>query len=205
MLTGFDLQGKTLGVVGAGRIGLHAIRIGRGFGMRVLTHDVRRDPFLADLLGFAYAPLDALLAESDIVSLHCPLIPATRHIIGRAQFDLMKQGALLVNTARGGLVDTDALIEALDSGRLGGAGLDVIEGEELIKEEKQLLHEPHTLEQLRAATRNRILLARDDVVYTPHNAFNSQEALERILDTTIANLEAFRAGAPINLVAPPAA
>jgi D-lactate dehydrogenase len=205
MLTGFDLQGKTLGVVGAGRIGLHAIRIGRGFGMRVLTYDVRRDPFLADLLGFSYAPLDALLAESDIVSLHCPLIPATRHIIGRAQFDLMKQGALLVNTARGGLVDTDALIEALDSGRLGGAGLDVIEGEELIKEERQLLHEPHTLEQFRAATRNRLLLARDDVVYTPHNAFNSQEALERILDTTIANLEAFRAGTPNNLVSLPSA
>jgi len=205
MLTGFDLQGKTLGVVGAGRIGLHAIRIGRGFGMRVLTYDVRRDPFLADLLGFSYVSLDTLLAESDIVSLHCPLIPATRHIIGAAQLHRMKPGALLVNTARGGLVDTDALIEALDAGRLGGAGLDVIEGEELIKEEKQLLHEPHTLEQLRAATRNRILLGRDDVVYTPHNAFNSQEALERILDTTIANLEAFRAGTPINLVSAPAA
>lgn len=200
MLTGFDLQGKTLGVVGAGRIGLHAIRIGRGFGMRVLTHDIRRDPFLADLLGFSYAPLETLLAESDIVSLHCPLTPATHHIIGPAQLRRMKPGALLINTARGGLVDTDALIEALDGGRLGGAGLDVVEGEELIKEEKQLLYEPHTLEQLRAATRNRILLARDDVVYTPHNAFNSREALERILDTTIANLEAFRAGAPINMV-----
>ena len=116
MLTGFDLQGKTLGVIGAGRIGLHAIRIGRGFGMRVLTYDVRRDPFLADLLGFSYAPLEALLAESDIVSLHCPLIPSTRHIIGREQFARMKPGALLINTARGGLVDTDALIEALDSG-----------------------------------------------------------------------------------------
>ena len=198
MLTGFDLQGKTLGVVGAGHIGLHAIRIGRGFGMRVLTHDVRRDPFLADLLGFSYVSLETLLAESDIVSLHCPLTPATRHIIGPAQLRRMKPGALLINTARGGLVDTDALIEALNGGRLGGAGLDVIEGEELIKEEKQLLYEPHTLEQLRAATRNRILLGRDDVVYTPHNAFNSREALERILDTTIANLEAFRAGTPIN-------
>jgi D-lactate dehydrogenase len=201
MLTGFDLQGKTLGVVGAGRIGLHAIRIGRGFGMRVLTYDVRRDPFLADLLGFSYAPLETLLAESDIVSLHCPLTPATRHIIGPAQLRQMKKGALLINTARGALVDTDALIAALDAGQLGGAGLDVVEGEELIKEEKQLLYEPHTLEQFRAATRNRLLLARDDVVFTPHNAFNSQEALERILDTTIANLEAFRAGAPINTVA----
>jgi D-lactate dehydrogenase len=200
MLTGFDLQGKTLGVVGAGRIGLHAIRIGRGFGMRVLTHDVRRDPFLADLLGFSYATLDTLLAESDIVSLHCPLTAETRHVIGREQLARMKRGALLINTARGPLVDTDALIEALDSGHLGGAGLDVIEGEELVKEEKQLLLEPHTLEQFRAATRNRVLLSRDDVVFTPHNAFNSREALERILDTTIANLEAFRAGKPINVV-----
>ena len=166
MLTGFDLQGKTLGVIGAGLIGLHAIRIGRGFGMRVLTYDVRRNPFMADLLGFSYASLDMLLAESDIVSLHCPLLPATRHIIGRAQFARMKKGALLINTARGGLVDTDALIEALDSGKLGGAGLDVVEDEELVKEEKQLLQEPHTLEQFRAATRNRILLSRDDVVFT---------------------------------------
>jgi D-lactate dehydrogenase len=200
MLTGFDLQGKTLGVIGAGRIGLHAIRIGRGFGMRVLTYDVRRDPFLADLLGFSYAPLETLLEQSDIVSLHCPLIPSTRHILGREQFARMKPGALLINTARGGLVDTDALIEALDSGKLGGAGLDVVEDEELVKEEKQLLQEPHTLEQFRAATRNRMLLSRDDVVFTPHNAFNSQEALERILDTTIANLEAFRVGEPINKV-----
>jgi D-lactate dehydrogenase len=204
MLTGFDLQGKTLGVIGAGRIGLHAIRIGRGFGMRVLTYDVHRDPFLADLLGFSYAPLETLLADSDIVSLHCPLIPSTRHIIGRAQIAQMKPGALLINTARGGLVDTDALIEALDSRKLSGAGLDVVEDEELVKEEKQLLQEPHTLEQFRAATRNRMLLARDDVVFTPHNAFNSREALERILDTTIANLEAFHAGAPINLVGPSA-
>ena len=200
MLTGFDLQGKTLGIIGSGRIGLHAIRIGRGFGMRVLTYDVRRDPFLADLLGFSYASLETLLAESDIVSLHCPLIPATRHILGRDQFARMKKGALVINTARGGLIDTDALIEALDSGKLGGTGLDVVEDEDLVKEERQLLLEPHTLEQFRAATRNRLLLSRDDVVFTPHNAFNSREALERILDTTIANLEAFQTGLPINTV-----
>ena len=200
MLTGFDLQGKTLGIIGSGRIGLHAIRIGRGFGMHVLTYDIRRDPFLADLLGFSYASLETLLAESDIVSLHCPLITATRHILGRDQFARMKKGALIINTARGGLIDTDALIEALDSGKLGGAGLDVVEDEDLVKEERQLLLEPHTLEQFRAATRNRLLLSRDDVVFTPHNAFNSREALERILDTTIANLEAFRTGSPINSV-----
>ena len=200
MLTGFDLQGKTIGVIGAGRIGLHVIRIARGFGMQVLAFDVRRDPFLADLLGFCYVELERLLAESDIVTLHCPLTRATHHLIGREQFRKMRRGALLINTARGALVDTDALVEALESGQLSGAGLDVLEGEELIKEEKQLLHERLDVERLRTAVRNRVLLARDDVVFTPHNAFNSHEALVRILDTTLANLQAYRAGQPINRV-----
>jgi D-lactate dehydrogenase len=108
---------------------------------------------------------------------------------------------MIVNTARGGLIDTDALVEALESGKLGGAGLDVLEGEELIKEEKQLLQQPLDVERLRMAVRNRVLLARDDVVFTPHNAFNSREALVRILDVTLANLEAFRGGQPVHRVA----
>lgn len=199
-LTGFDLQGKTIGVVGAGHIGLHVIRIARGLGMRVLAYDVRRDPFLADLLGFEYATLDRLLAESDIVTLHSPLTPGTHHLIGREQFTRMKPGAMIVNTGRGGLIDTDAMVEALESGKLGGAGLDVLEGEELIKEEKQLLQQPPDMERLRTAVRNRVLLARENVVFTPHNAFNSREALVRILEVTLANLEAFRAGQPVNRV-----
>jgi len=200
-LTGFDLQGKMIGVIGAGHIGLHVIRIARGFGMRVLAYDVHRDPFLADLLGFAYATMDALLAESDIVTLHCPLTEATHHLLGREQFSRMKRGSFLVNTARGGLLDTDALVEALETGQLGGAGLDVLEGEELIKEEKQLLQQPVDVERLRMAVRNRVLLSRDDVVFTPHNAFNSHEALMRILEVTLTNLEAFRAGQPVHRVA----
>jgi D-lactate dehydrogenase len=200
-LTGFDLQGKTIGVVGAGHIGLHVIRIARGFGMRVLGFDVRRDPFLADLLGFEYVTMERLLEESDIVTLHSPLTDRTHHLLGRAEFSRMKPGVMIVNTARGGLIDTDALVEALESGKVGGAGLDVLEGEELIKEEKQLLHQPLNVERLRMAVRNRVLLARDNVVFTPHNAFNSREALVRILEVTLANLEAFRAGQPVNRVA----
>ena len=199
-LTGFDLQGKTIGVIGAGHIGLHVIRIARGFGMRVLAFDIRRDPFLADLLGFEYVTMDRVLAESDIVTLHSPLTDKTHHMLGREQFAGMKCGAMIVNTARGGLIDTDALVEALESGKLGGAGLDVLEGEELIKEEKQLLQQPLDVERLRMAVRNRVLLARDDVVFTPHNAFNSREALVRILDVTLANLEAFRGGQPVHRV-----
>ncbi len=201
MLTGFDLQGKTIGVVGAGRIGLHVIRIARGFGMRVMAFDVRRDTLLADLLGFQYVSMDQLLTESDIVSLHCPLTSETHHLIGTEAIQRMKPGALLINTARGGLVDTDALVQALDSGHLAGAGLDVLEGEELIREEKELLHEKHDIEKLRAALRTRLLMGRDDVVFTPHNAFNSHEALRRILDTTVENLLAFQAGQPVNRVA----
>src|SRR5579872_4824980 len=199
-LTGFDLQGKTIGVIGVGHIGLHVIRIARGFGMRVVAYDVRMEPFLADLLGFSYVSMDQLLAESDIVSLHCPLTDKTHHMIGRTQFSRMKRGALLINTSRGGLVDTDALVGALESGRLGGAGLDVLEGEELIKEEKQLLQQSVDVDRLRTAVRNRVLLSREDVVFTPHNAFNSREALVRILEVTLANLEAFRAGQPVHRV-----
>ncbi len=200
-LTGFDLQGKTIGVIGAGHIGLHVIRIARGFGMRVLAFDVHRDPFLADLLGFTYVTLEQLLAEGDIVTLHCPLTDQTHHLLGRPQFAAMKSGAYLINTSRGGLVDTDALSEALETGKLSGAGLDVLEGEELIKEEKQLLQQPLDVERLRTVVRNRVLLSREDVVFTPHNAFNSREALIRILDVTLANLEAFRLGQPVHLVA----
>jgi D-lactate dehydrogenase len=168
--------------------------------MRVLAFDVRRDPFLADLLGFEYATMDGLLAESDIVTLHSPLTDQTHHLLGREQFARMKAGVMIVNTARGGLIDTDALVEALESGRVGGAGLDVLEGEELIKEEKQLLQQPLNVERLRMALRNRVLLARDNVVFTPHNAFNSREALVRILEVTLSNLEAFRAGKPMHQV-----
>ena len=200
-LTGFDLQGKTIGVVGAGHIGLHVIRIARGFGMRVLAFDVTCEPFLADLLGFEYVPMARLLEESDIVTLHGPLTEKTHHLLGREQIARMKTGSLLVNTSRGGLVDTDALVDALESGKLSGAGLDVLEGEELIKEERQLLQQPLDVERLRMALRNRVLLARENVVFTPHNAFNSREALVRILEVTLANLEAFRTGQPVRRVA----
>jgi D-lactate dehydrogenase len=200
-LTGFDLQGKTIGVIGAGHIGLHVIRIARGFGMRVLAFDVHREAFLADLLGFEYVSLQRLLSESDVVTLHSPLNEKTYHLLGREQLALMKSGAMVVNTARGALIDTDALVAALESGRIGGAGLDVLEGEELIKEEKQLLQEPLDVERLRMAVRNRVLLSRDNVVFTPHNAFNSREALVRILEVTLENIEAFRAGQPVHRVA----
>ena len=199
-LQGFDLKGKTLGVVGAGHIGLHVIKMAKGFGMEVLVSDVRKDVFLSEVLDFRYVPLETLLRHADIVSLHTPYLPSTHHLMNRKTFSLMKRGALLINTARGGLVETDALVWALDHGIVGGVGLDVLEGEELVKEERQLLSKDFPKEKLATALRNHILLHRENVVITPHIAFDSREALQRILDTTAANIAGFLSGSPINLV-----
>jgi D-lactate dehydrogenase len=199
-LRGFDLKDKTIGVIGAGHIGLHVIRIARGFGMNVLAFDPRRDRFLAEVLGFAYADLDDVLARADILTLHAPDNSHTHHLINRANIHRLKRGAILINTSRGGLVDTTALLEALDQGILAGAGLDVLEGEEAVLEESALLSDQTNPELLRRAIQNHLILKKPNVVFTPHNAFNSQEALERILETTADNIRAFAAGTPKNVV-----
>jgi D-lactate dehydrogenase len=199
-LRGFDLKGKTLGVLGAGAIGLHLIRMAKGFGMEVLAYDARPQPLLAEVLGFRYAPLDEVLSASDVVSIHLPLIPETRHLINDATIRRMKRGAILVNTARGAIVDTRALVTALNEGILGGAGLDVLEGEESIKEEAQLLSDALPVEKLRTLVQSYTLLNRDNVLITPHVGFYSREAEERIMETTIENIRGFCGGKPQNLV-----
>ncbi len=199
-LRGFDLAGKTLGVVGAGRIGLHVVKIAKGFGMHVVAYDVRHEPLLAEVLGFRYAPLEELLRISDVISLHCPYSPKTHHLINSETIRHVKRGALMINTARGGLIDPAALTAALDEGILAGAALDVLEGEELLKDERQILAQPLAQDKLRTLLLNHSLLNRDNVVITPHIAFNSREAVQRILDTTIQNIRAFLAGEPQNLV-----
>jgi D-lactate dehydrogenase len=199
-LQGFDLKGKTLGVVGTGRIGTHVIRMAQGFGMRVLAFDVHRNTLISDALGFSYAPFETLLRESDIITLHTPYMPATHHLINGGNIRRMKKGSLLINTARGGLVDTEALTRALDAGHLAGAGLDVLEGEEIIKEENQILSHQFPAEKMRTVLQNHLLLHRENVVITPHIAFNSKEAFQRILQTTLANIQSFRDGTPENLV-----
>ncbi len=199
-LQGFDLQGKTLGVVGTGHIGVHVIRIARGFGMNVVAYDVAKNSFMAETLGFTYVPFDKLLSQADIISLHAPYNPQTHHMINKENIRKIKRGALLINTARGGLVETEALAIALDQGILSGAGLDVLEGEELIKEERQILSKQFSLDHLKTLLQNHILLNRENVVITPHIAFNSKEAALRIIDTTISNIQAFLAGKPENQV-----
>ena len=199
-LKGFDLKDKTLGVVGAGRIGLHVIRIAKGFGMNVLAYDVNQNNLLAEVLGFEYVSLEELLSKSDVITLHVPYNKFTHHLINKDRVKLMKKGAILINTARGAVVDTEALIEALNKRILAGAGLDVLEGEELIKEEKQLLYDPKKLEVLSNLVKGHILLSKENVVFTPHIAFYSQEALERILEITVQNILTFSSGNSQNVV-----
>jgi D-lactate dehydrogenase len=199
-LRGLDLRGRTIGLIGVGHIGLHTAKIARGFGMHVLAADPRPQPLLAELVGFRYVGLEELVASADIVSLHAPLVPATRHVVDRELLKRFKRGALLVNTARGGLVDTEALLWALDEGILAGAGLDVLEGEELLTEDRRRLALERDEASLRVLVENQLLAGREDVVVTPHIGFDSIEAVQRIAEVTATNVAAFLAGHPENLV-----
>lgn len=200
-LRGFDLSGKTLGVVGTGHIGAHMVRMAQGFGMRVIAFDARPNQDLAHTLAFTYMSLEELLAESDIVTLHVPYNPHTHHLINRENIQKMKRGAYLINTARGAVVETDALIEALKAGVLAGAALDVLEEEGELNNEETLLTAPHPNEKaLKVTLENHYLIEHPRVIVTPHLAFNTQEAVERILNTTIENIQNFAAGSPTNLV-----
>ena len=200
-LRGFDLCGRTFGVIGTGAIGRRAAAIARGFGMPVLAHDQTPDAALAERVGFRYVDLQTLLEQSDVVSLHVPGGPATERMIGEAEFARMKPGAVLINTARGSVVDVQALLRALASGKLRAAGLDVLPEEPAVREEAELLRRyferEHNLDTLLA---DHILLRLRNVLITPHSAFNTEEALQRILAVTRGNIEAFAAGRPRNLV-----
>jgi D-lactate dehydrogenase len=198
-----DLRGRVLGLVGTGHIGIHVAKIGRGFGMEVLAADPLPQPLLAEVIGFRYLPLEEMVAQADIISLHAPYTPATHHLVDRRLLVRFKPGALLVNTARGGLVDTEALLWALDEGILRGAGLDVLEGEELLTEDRRLLALERDQDALRRLVENQLLAGREDVVVTPHIGFDSVEAVQRIVDVTAHNVAAFLAGRPENLVTPP--
>jgi D-lactate dehydrogenase len=199
-LQGFDLLGRTLGVIGTGHIGLHVAKIGRGFGMRVLAYDVHPRTLNADIVGFEYVEQDELVAQSDILTLHVPYLPATHHLVDRELLSKVKRGALLINTARGGLVDTGALLWALDEGILSGAGLDVLEGEEILTEDRRLLAVQADQNKLRSLLKTELLAGRENVVITPHIAFNSTEAVQRITDVTAGNVAGFLAGKPANVV-----
>lgn len=200
-LRGFDLENKTLGLIGMGHIGANVAKIARGFEMKIIASDPKPDKALMKKLGIKMVSLEDLLQDSDIISLHAPLNKFTYHLINKHNIMTIKKGAYIINTARGGLIETEALIKALDKGILSGAGIDVLEEESAIKEEKELLGKTQKEnEKLRTILQNRILSSNPRVIITPHNAFNSDEAMQRILDTTIENIENFLKGSPINEV-----
>ena len=168
--------------------------------MRAIAHDPAPVPEWAEREGFAYATLDELLREADVVSIHAALTPETRHLIGREALAAMKPSAVLINTARGSIVDSEALCEALHAGGIAGAGLDVFEGEELLKEEAELLHHPLGERQVRDILYSHALLRHENVIMTPHSAFFTHEAVGRLIETSLEDIRAFRAGQPLNLV-----
>ncbi|MBI5225725.1 hydroxyacid dehydrogenase [Candidatus Micrarchaeota archaeon] len=202
-LRGFDLCGKTIGIIGFGKIGKHVGRIAQGFEMNIVAFD----PFLtqkaAKEAGVKSISLPALLKQSDVISLHAPLTDKTRHTINLKNLNQIKPGAVILNTSRGGLIETEALLRGLKDKRIAAAGLDVLEEECFIREERELLHEAFQKTcDLKTALEEHALIAQENVIVTPHNAFNSQEALERILETTAENVESFYKGKAKNIVGP---
>ncbi len=199
-LTGFDLYGKTLGVIGTGHIGKNVALLGISFGMKVLAFSRNQEQDLVSK-GAEYVSLEELLEKSDIISLHLPHTSETEHIINMQNIGKFKKGAILINTARGALIETKAILEGLEKGILAGVGLDVLEEENALKEEKEFLSSEHIKKgDIQTELLDHILLHRDDVIITPHNAFNSKEALQQILEVSLGNIKSFLSKAPTNIV-----
>ena len=193
-LTGVDLKGKTLGVIGAGHIGQHLIKMAKGFDMKIVAFDRNPKEDLARDLGFEYLSIDEVLGQSDFISLHLFYSSETHHIINKDNINKIKKGAYLINTARGPLIETEALVMALKNGILAGAGLDVLEEEDVLKDEMGYwlkFEENAEGSNMEVMLYNHILMDMPNVIVTPHNAFNSKEAVMRILDTDIENIKMF--------------
>lgn len=188
-LEGFDLHGKTAGILGTGKIGRIAAKILKGFGMRVLAFDLFADPSWAKSEGVEYTDMLTLARESDVVSLHLPLTPESRHMVRAETLKLMKPGSILINVSRGALIDTTALIDALKSGQLGGVGLDVYE------EEEGVFFEDLSSQIMKDDELAR-LLTFPNVLITAHQAFLTREALSEIARVTVQNIRAWTDGKP---------
>lgn len=185
-LQGFDLNGKTAGIIGTGQIGRIFIKICKGFGMNILAYD----PFPIKNPDFEYTDLDTLYKKSDIISLHCPLTPESRHILNADSFSKMKDSVYIINTSRGGLIESESLLDALKSGKIAGAGLDVYE------EESELFFEDYSSRIIDDDILS-LLVSLPNVIITSHQAFLTDEALKNIAEITIGNLNDFFAGRPL--------
>lgn len=208
-LRGCDLFGKTIGVIGCGRVGLHVVRIAEGFRMKILGYDIHPHPFYSELLHFSYTDLPRLLEESDVISLHLPLDKNTHNFLDRKNLALCKPGVFIINTARGALLDMEAILEGLDDGSIGGLGLDVLEDESVFHGgashvlSKQIAERVRVaanskqnktdsrLNEIRTVVRDTRVMQHPRVVFTPHTAYLSIEALERICSFTAKNILSF--------------
>ncbi|KAJ3352992.1 hypothetical protein GGF32_003245 [Allomyces javanicus] len=188
-LVGFDIKGKTIGVAGTGKIGACFVQIALGFGARVLCYDVYKNPALLADPRIQYVDFDVLLAESDIISLHMPLLPSTFHVINEASLAKMKRGVMILNTSRGPLIDTPALIEALKTGQVGACGLDVVEGEEAAGFFENMSDRPVVNDNVA-----RLLAFQQNVIITAHQAYLTQEALREIAVVTLRNVAEYHHG-----------
>jgi D-lactate dehydrogenase len=189
---GFDLYEKTIGIVGTGNIGKNVARIAKGFGMNVLLFDLEPDQEFAKEVKGEYINLDDLVKESDVVTLHVPYNDNTHHLVNTELLSKFKKGSYIINTSRGGIIDTESLVEHIQNGTIAGAGLDVVEGEEDFKDEiSLLLKEENDIEKFRDVISAHKLLNMDNVVLTPHIAFNTKEAKKEILNKTIENINTF--------------
>ncbi len=199
---GFDLYGRTLGVIGTGAIGRHAVKIARGFGMNVLAYDLYPSEEFSRIYNINYVSLDELYKNSDIITLHAPSTKENYHMLGAGAFEKMKQGVIIINTARGDLIDAEALYKYLKNGRVGGAGLDVLEFEDFLIHDDVFLAQEGGVSKEHAVQTvvNAKLLQLDNVIVTPHIGFNSVDAVHRILDITLSNISSFEAGHTQNSV-----
>lgn len=200
-LTGFELYNKTIGIIGLGDIGKLVMQIAKGFGMHVVAYSHHPDESLARKNSIHFLELKELLAVADIVTLHIPYRKENRHLINKKNIKKFKKGSILINTARGPLVETEAIIYGLEKGILRGAGLDVLEEENVIHEERQLLTAQYQEQaDYKTLYLDHVLLSKDNVIITPHNAFNSSEALRVILDVTVDNIIGFEHHQPQNII-----
>lgn len=199
-LKGFDLYSKTLGVLGTGKIGANVIKIAKGFGMNVLAYDLYPNIKLSSDFGFQYVTLEKLLAQSDIVTVHVPASEKTHHLLNKNNIPQMKKGAILINTARGDIIETEALYDAISSRSLSGAGLDVLEGEAQLGE--NLTKEEFEPSLMKNILEDNFLIKNPNVIVTPHTAFYTSEAEQSIMQTTLENILGFIENSPKNIVTP---
>lgn len=201
-LRGEELFGKTIGIIGTGRIGVEVIKIAKGFSMNVIAYDKYPKEELVQELDFKYVSFEELLSQSDIITLHIPYNKETHHLLNKDNLSKTKKGVYIINTARGGIIETQALYQALKKSQIAGAALDVLEEEGNLKEEQRMLLEEEDIppEKLKTLLANHIFIDLDNVIISSHNAFNTKEALQNIVITTMENIQSYLNKKPINLV-----